>query len=123
MKPVLRPNRKASNEDILRYNGIGMSLSAIADKLGCHPTSVTLRLRALKVAPADTRRAFMEDIFGAMDQNLVEEVADLLMNNKNGQPKSIKAYVRELIVSDILSRRLRGQAEPPEAPENDNTPV
>ncbi len=120
MKPVLRPNRKASNEDILRYNGIGMSLSAIAEKLGCHPTSVTLRLRHLKVSPADTRRAFMEDIFGAMDPNLVEEVADLLMNNENGQPKSIKAYVRELIVADILARRLSGRPDLGEFPENDN---
>ena len=62
MSTVLRRNRKGSDRDITRLNSLGFSLSKIGERLSCHPTSITLRLKSLKIAPADTRRAFMEDI-------------------------------------------------------------
>ena len=63
MSTVYRPNRKATDADIIRLNSVGLSLSTIAGLFGCHPATISLRLKALNVAPADTRRSFMEDVF------------------------------------------------------------
>ena len=87
MTVALRRNRKGSDSDILRYNGVGMSLSSIAEKFDCHPTSVTLRLKGLGVPAADTRRSFMEGVFSSMDASVIEEVADHIMGNDDTQPK------------------------------------
>lgn len=108
MSTVLRRNRKGSDRDITRLNSIGLSLAAIGLKLKCHPTSVTLRLKSLNIPPADTRRAFMEEIFDKMPPEYPEEIADLL---EGRQPFSIKDYIRELIVSDI-ERRRHNQPDP-----------
>ena len=62
MSKVFRSNRKATDEDIIRMNAVGLSLATIAKTLGVHPTTVTLRLRSLNIEPADTRRTFMENV-------------------------------------------------------------
>lgn len=102
MSTVLRRNRKASDADILRLNSLGFSLAAIGSKLNCHPTSVTLRLKSLKIAPADTRRAFMEGVFDGLEPEIQTEVADML-ESRGGM--SIMDYVRELIAADVTKRR------------------
>lgn len=101
MSKVLRRNRKGSDRDITRLNSLGFSLSTIAERLSCHPTSITLRLRSLKIPPADTRRAFMEDIYKELPTEYQDNLADLL-ESKN--IVSIKTYVRELIEADISGR-------------------
>lgn len=94
MSTAYRVNRKATDGDIVRLNSVGLSLATIAKLLGCHPTTVTLRLKSLGVEPSDTRRTFMEDVFVQLDTDQQEWLADLL-ETKN---ISIKTYVRRLLV-------------------------
>lgn len=92
MSNVLRANRKATDADIIRLNSVGLSLATIAGALGCHPTTITLRLKSLKIAPADTRRAFMEDVFLTLNPDEQEWLADQLSGSLN-----VKDFVRQLI--------------------------
>lgn len=93
MSNVYRANRKASDADVLRLNSVGLSLATVAKIIGCHPTTVTLRLKSLGVEPADTRRTFMEDVFVQLDLPTQEWLADHLRDNNI----SVKTYVRRLI--------------------------
>lgn len=102
MSVANRPGRKASDDDIVRMNSVGLSLGTIANIIGCHPTSVTLRLRKLKVPPADTRRTFMEDIFVTLPADHQEWLADHLAKGSN-----IKDFVRELLVAEY-QRQITG---------------
>lgn len=99
MSSVYRSNRKASDDDIIRMNSVGLSLGTIAKLLGCHPTTVTIRLRALKIEPADTRRTFMEDIFRSLSDAQQDWLADQV-----GPHIAIKDYVRNLLVKEFLAR-------------------
>lgn len=100
MSTVLRRNRKGSDQEITRLNSLGLSLAAIGQKLHCHPTSITLRLKSLKIRPADTRRAFMEDIYTGLPGHAMDTIADMLEN----RTISIKDYVKELIHADLDKR-------------------
>jgi hypothetical protein len=93
-----RPNRKASDADIIRLNSVGLSLSTIGDKLGCHPTTITLRLKGLNIEPADTRRSFMELIYEDLTPAQQEWLA-----NQLGPKISIRDYIHNLIVEDFLA--------------------
>lgn len=99
MSTANRPNRKASDQDIVRLNSVGLSLSTIAEMLDCHPTTITLRLQQLKIPPADTRRAFMEDIYSALSPEIQKWLA-----NQLGPHLSVKDFVRGLIMKEYLSR-------------------
>lgn len=99
MSQANRPNRKASDVDIVRRNSVGLSLGRIARDLGCHPTTITLRLKSLGVSPADTRRTFMEDVFDSLSPDQQEWLADQL-----GPHTSIKDYVKTLVVRDYLNK-------------------
>ncbi len=104
MSNILRRNRKGSDTDIVRLNAIGMSLATIAQKNGCHPTSITLRLKSLKIPAADTRRSFMEDIYSTLPDGFKDDLADILVSEDAARPKSIKEYVRELLSKDVKAR-------------------
>jgi len=97
MPSVNRPNRKASDADIIRLNSLGLSLATIGQMLGCHPTTITLRLKSLNVQPADTRRTFMEDIILKLSPKQQDQIV-----NKLGPMLSIKDYVTNLIVKDLI---------------------
>lgn len=92
MSDVYRANRKASDADIIRLNSVGLSLATIARALDCHPTTITMRLKSLKIPPADTRRSFMEDIFLTLTIDQQEWLADQVANT------SIKEYIKKVIV-------------------------
>lgn len=98
MSTANRPNRKASDQDIIRLNSVGLSLSTIARILNVHPTTVTLRLKSLNIEPADTRRAFMEDVVKTMSEAQAEWLADQL-----GPHTSIKDFVTNLIVDKYIA--------------------
>jgi hypothetical protein len=98
MSTANRPNRKASDADIIRLNSVGLSLSTIGAKLQCHPTTITLRLAALGVPPADTRRAFMESIYEALPANQQDWLAAQL-----GPKVSIKNFIHNLLVEKYLA--------------------
>lgn len=91
--------RKADDAEIIKLNNIGMSLSGIAERLGVHHTTVSGRLRALGIKPADTRRAFMEDIFEALAPSQQEWLI-----NELGPGHSIKDFMRSLIIQAYLNR-------------------
>jgi hypothetical protein len=101
MSTVLRHTRKGSDVDILRQNALGLSLSAIAENIGCHPTSISLRLKSLNVRAADTRRAFMDDIYGKLPADMLVDIGDMLQGNG----MSVKDYVRKLITDDMTIRK------------------
>ena len=93
-----RINRKASNADIIRLNSLGYSLATIAAELDCHPTSVTQRLKSLNIAPADTRRTFMEDVLKGLSSNQLDWLV-----TKLGPNISIKDFVRNLILKEFIA--------------------
>lgn len=97
MSQANRPNRKASDQDIIKLNSVGLSLGTIASQLDCHPTTITLRLKSLGVAPADTRRTFMEDVYNGLSSDQREWLADQL-----GPHVSIKDYVKSLLVKEFV---------------------
>lgn len=97
MSNVYRANRKATDADIIRLNSVGLSLSTIAKLLDCHPTTITLRLKALNIPPADTRRTFMEDLFMSMSRQ-----QQAWLTSQLGPHISIKDYVRNLLVKEYL---------------------
>lgn len=72
---------KLRDADIIRMNSVGLSQSTIATALGCHPTTVTQRLKFNNVTPADTRRGFMEDIIISLGADCSEWLADQVSLN------------------------------------------
>jgi hypothetical protein len=95
MSNVYRANRKANDADLVRLNSMGLSLSTIANILNCHHTTVTQRLKALNVPPADTRRAFMEDIVTRLTPAQSDWIADQL-----GPHHSIKDFITNLLTKE-----------------------
>lgn len=89
----VKKSERVQDTDIRRLNHIGLSLKAIAELLGCHPATVTLRLKAMKVAPFDTRRSFMEQVFMSLTTEQQEWLSHHLYNNDI----SIKDYIVSLI--------------------------
>lgn len=83
---------KLRDADIIRMNSVGLSQSTIATALGCHPTTVTQRLKFNNVTPADTRRGFMEDIIMNLGADCSEWLADQVNQNL-----TIKDYIVSLI--------------------------
>ena len=92
-----RTKKTIPDSDLIRLNSLGFSLATIGASLGCHPTTVTLRLKDLGVAPADTRRTFMEDILMKMPIGQLEWVERQL-----GPHHSVKDFVRTLITKAYL---------------------
>lgn len=107
MSTVFRANRKATDADIVRLNSVGLSLATIARALSCHPTTITLRLKSLNVPPADTRRAFMEDVFVALNPDEQEWLADQLSASM-----SVKDFVQRLIKQEH-ARHILNQGNKP----------
>ena len=98
MSTKVSSRRKATDAEIIRLNSVGLSLRTIADRLGCHPSSITQRLHSLGLSPADTRRAFMEDIY----QSLPRE-QQLWLEGQLGAHISIKDFVKKLMVQEYLT--------------------
>lgn len=97
-----RPNRKATDENIIRMNAVGLSLTTIAKELKCHPTTISARLQALGIAPADTRRSFMEEVILGLTAEQQQWLADQL-----GPTVSIKTVLRNLIMDSYELGSLR----------------
>ncbi|MBE0563632.1 MAG: hypothetical protein IH622_22835 [Ochrobactrum anthropi] len=95
--------RKADDNQIIELNSIGLSLSGIGDRLDIHPTTVAQRLKVLGIDPADTRRAFMEDIF----EKLTLQQQDWLTSQLSAG-RSVKDFVRLLIVNEFVSQKRTG---------------
>lgn len=79
--------------NIIRLNNVGLGLSTISQLLGCHPSTITHRLKKLGVVPMDTRRAFMEDIIAELSEEEQQWLIDTLEENEI----NIKEFVTKLI--------------------------
>ena len=97
MTAANRTNRKITDQETVKLNSLGLSLSGIAKRYDCHPTAISTRLKTLNIAPADTRRSFMDKIVN----NLTPAQEDLLAS-KLGPGHSIQDYVNNLILRDLL---------------------
>ena len=91
--------RKADDKRIRELNSVGLSLTGIAERLDVHHTTISGRLKAMGLAPADTRRAFMEDVFESLAPAQQEWLIDQL-----GPGYSIKDFVRSLLIQAYLNR-------------------
>lgn len=98
------PARKASDLDIIGLNAVGLSLARISRDLGVHHTTVTHRLKTLNIPPADTRRAFMEDIFDGLSLQQQEWLIAQL-----GPAYAIKDMVKSLLIKEFVTRHPKGQ--------------
>lgn len=101
MTQVLRHNRKITDSEILRMNGVGLSLATIAKTRDCHPSSISLRLDAMNVPAANTRRAFMEEIFMGLEPEIQESLADH-MTPPDGSPPT--TTLKQLVASLITEK-------------------
>lgn len=97
MTSANRPNRKATDAEIIRLNSVGLSYSTIGKTIGCHPTTIKKRLEQLNIPPADTRRTFMEDIY-----NSLSPAQQKWLEAELGPHISVKDYVRNLLVNKYL---------------------
>lgn len=110
--PKQHNGKKAPTQEILLDNAMGMSLSAIAYKYDVAPSSVAQRLRQLGVAPADTRRAFMDFVLS----NLSPEIFAWIRSQV--QPDY---PIRKLIV-DAIQALHRERTNEPRTPNVDPLP-
>lgn len=101
MSVALRHNRKSSDADIRRLNGVGLSLAMVAQAFDCHPSAITLRLKAMGETAADTRRAFMQDVFLSLEPEVQEWFADK-MTPPDGSPPTttLKQHIASLISAE-----------------------
>lgn len=90
-------NKRVKDSDIIALNSVGISLAGIAKRLNCHHTTITARLEALGIRPADTRRSFMEDIVDSLSEKQREWLVRQL-----GPTHSIKDYVKSLIITKYV---------------------
>lgn len=79
--------------NIIRLNNAGLSLSTISEILGCHPSTITHRLKKLNIQAMDTRKAFMEDVIA----ELTEDEQQWLVEALDEQQLNIKEFIIELI--------------------------
>ena len=112
-KKPYRPNKKASDEDIIRMNSVGLSLGTIAKIFDCHPSTVTARLKSLGIEPADTRRTFMEDIVVSLTDEQQAWLVDQL-----GPALTIKDFVRSLIIKEHTLKSRLAQIQPNQGSNN-----
>lgn len=101
MSTANRPNRKGSDADLIRLNSVGLSLATVAKVIGCHPTTVTLRLKRLNVEPADTRRTFMEDVFRRLSPAEQEWLADHLRDTNINVKTLVYRLLQQARVADL----------------------
>lgn len=86
-------SRDSLDQSLIGLNSLGLSLRTIGASTGFHPTTVTQRLDALGVERADTRRAFMEDIY---DNLTADQKAWLL--SEVAPHSNIKNYIQQLLL-------------------------
>ena len=94
MANVKKANR-VQDTDIKRLNHVGLGLKAIAELLGCHPATITLRLKAMAVEPIDTRRSFMEQVFLSLSREEQEWLSHNLFNAGLGIREFVTTLIKE----------------------------
>lgn len=112
MANVKKINR-VQDTDIKRLNHVGLGLKSIAELLGCHMATITLRLKALGIKPTDTRRSFMEQVF----LSLTPDQQEWLSHNLFNADINIQKFITGLIVEAYNSSPTVTPAAPAPMPE------
>lgn len=99
-KRANRPNRKVNDEFVIRLNNLGISLATIARELDCNPSTITLRLQELGIAPVDTRRAFAEYLFTQLT-----EAEQIWLSDQVSTEFNLKHYMTKLIKDAYANRK------------------
>jgi hypothetical protein len=102
--------RKATDEEIVSLNSLGLSLRTIAQMLHMHWTTVGKRLTDLSVPLADTRRAFMDNVVDRLTSDEQQWLVDKL-----GPAFSIQDLFVSLIKEGFLESRSIQKPRPDEA--------
>lgn len=98
-------SKKIDDTRLIQLNSIGLSLSTIAETFNCHPTSVSNRLADLGIEPADTRRAFMEDVYAKLTPTQQQWLVGQL-----GPHISIKDFILNLLVERFIQDQQKAAA-------------
>jgi len=101
MSKSYRSNRKVTNEDLIKYNNMGLSLKAIGSILNVHPSTVKIRLDQMGIPTADTRRAFMEDVYSTLTPAARDWLADQVQEGS----MNVKQLVTHLITQASIMNR------------------
>lgn len=110
-------NRKKQDRvmdtDIKELNHVGIGLKKIAEILGCHPATITQRLKEMNVKPTDTRRSFMEGVF----EKLTQAQQVWFSQNLYNTGINVKDFVAQLIKEAYAAAPAIATAEPVPVPE------
>ena len=88
-----QPNQKASDEEIVTLNNMGMSVTGIAEYFGMHPTSVSARLKRMNIPVVNPRHAFMDGLLRTLTESEL-----LWLSEQVSVKYPINAFIRDLIV-------------------------
>ncbi len=91
---------RVPDETLIQLNDLGLSLKRIGELTGYHHTTVKARLTELGIEPTDTRRSFMDRIYGQLTTAQREWLA-----NELNPGQSISSYMRMLIVEKYNNRK------------------
>ena len=81
---------------LVKLNGVGLSVRAIAAELGCSPAHVSMTLSKLNVPPGDTRRSLGTDLY----KSLKPIEREWLANTLYAKETSLLAYMASLIQAE-----------------------
>lgn len=99
--------RKASDEEILMLNSMGLSVTGIAAEYDMHPTSVSARLKRLKVPAANPRKAFMDSVLKSLSEPEL-----YWLSNKVSPEYTISAFIRDLIIDKYKKEMSTNEPDP-----------
>jgi hypothetical protein len=108
----VRKEDRADGSDILKLNLVGLGLQAIGEIVGCHEATVSVKLKEMGVAPNDTRRNFMGEVYNCLSEDEREWLADRLYTSKT----SVKDFVIKLIKEQYRVAPAAPAAEPTPLP-------
>lgn len=86
---------RADGTEIRKLNNLGMGLKAIGRRVGCHPSTVKIKLQEMGIEPVDTRRNFMEDVYNSLTPEEAEWLADNLYNLQIPVKEFVTRVIRE----------------------------
>lgn len=107
-----RKEDRADGTEVKKLNWVGLGLGAIGQRLGCHESTVSQKLKQLGLKPSDTRRSFVEGVFN----NLTPEQQDWLAEYLYANQIPVQVYVAELIQKAFEIAPKEQLPKPPELP-------
>ena len=90
MTDAYRVNRKASDEQIIRLNNLGLSLVSMGNQLGCHPSTITQRMRQLGISLTDGRKNIIDYIYENLTEDTKQRLETYLLKHE--------VYLRDFLI-------------------------